>query len=239
MTHTYQLTGMTCESCESKVKSALLSVENITSVDVSKDDNTAIITMDKHVGLSDLQKALDDKYQIKAIHHNESLEQTKSWFETYKPVLLIFIYIFFIATFIELMKETIDVLRWMRHFMAGFFLTFSFFKMLNLKGFKESYLMYDIIARKFPFWAYIYAFTELILGIAFLINFDPIITNSVTLIILSVSIIGVLETVFDKKAIKCACLGDVFNLPMSTVTIIEDGLMILMSLGMLIMRFLH
>lgn len=34
--------------------------------------------------------------------------------------------------------------------MAGFFLTFSFFKMLNLKGFKDSDLMYDIIAQKFP-----------------------------------------------------------------------------------------
>lgn len=238
MTHTYQITGMTCESCESKVKSALLSVENVIYVDVSKEDKTAIITMDKHVDLSDLQKALEDKYQISTIDHNESLEQAKSWFETYKPVLLIFIYIFFITTLIELMGETVDFLRWMRHFMAGFFLTFSFFKMLNLKGFKESYLMYDIIARKFPFWAYIYAFTELALGITFLINFDPIITNSVTFIIMSVSIIGVLQTVLDKKAIKCACLGDVFNLPMSTVTIIEDGLMILMSFSMLIITLM-
>ena len=38
-----------------------------------------------------------------------------------------------------------------------------------------------------------------------------------------------------KTSPKQACLGDVFNLPMSTVTIIEDGLMIIMSLGMLIM----
>jgi len=95
--------------------------------------------------------------------------------------------------------------------------------------------MYDIIARKFPAWGYIYAFTELLLGIAFLINFNPIITNSLTFVVMSVSIIGVLQTVLDKKTIKCACLGDVFNLPMSTVTIIEDGLMIIMSLGMLIM----
>ena len=96
-------------------------------------------------------------------------------------------------------------------------------------------MMYDIIARKFPNWGYIYAFTELALGIAFLTNFNLIITNSVTFVVMSVSIVGVLKTVLDKKVIKCACLGDVFNLPMSTVTIIEDGLMILMSLGMLIM----
>jgi len=235
MTHTYQLTGMTCGSCEAKVKSALLSVNNVTTVEVSKDNNTATITMEKHIALSNLQNALDDKYQISAIQHNEAMEQTKSWFTTYKPRLLIFVYIFSVTALVELAAENINISRWMRHFMAGLFLTFSFFKMLNLKGFKDSYLMYDIIARKFPAWGYIYAFTELLLGIAFLINFNPIITNSVTFVVMSVSIIGVLQTVLDKKTIKCACLGDVFNLPMSTVTIIEDGLMIIMSLVMLIM----
>ncbi|MEQ8623428.1 MAG: cation transporter [Vicingaceae bacterium] len=235
MTHTYQITGMTCEVCETKVKSALLSVNNITDAEVSKDNNSAAITMDKHIALSDLQNALDDKYQIVATQHNETIEQSKSWFETYKPVVLIFLYIFSATALVELSVENSNLIRWMRHFMAGFFLTFSFFKMLNLKGFKDSYLMYDIIARKFPAWGYIYAFTELALGIAFLINFNPIITNTITFVVMSVSIIGVLKTVLDKKTIKCACLGDVFNLPMSTVTIIEDGLMILMSLGMLLM----
>ena len=71
MTHTYKLTGMTCSSCEAKVKSALLTIENITNVIVSKDTETATITMDKHIALSDLQKVLDNKYQISAINHNE------------------------------------------------------------------------------------------------------------------------------------------------------------------------
>ncbi len=235
MTHTYQITGMTCGSCEAKVKSALLMVNHVTDVAVSKDNNTATISMDQHIALSDLQNALDDKYQISAVHHSEALEQTKSWLATYKPVLLIFLYLFVVTALVEFTADRIDVFRWMRHFMGGFFLTFSFFKMLNLNGFKESYLMYDVIARRFPNWGYVYAFTELLLGIAFLINFNAIVTNGVTLVVMSVSIIGVLQTVLNKKAIKCACLGDVFNLPMSTVTIIEDGLMIAMSLGMLVM----
>ena len=57
MTHAYNLTGMTCGNCEAKVKSNLLMVPDITSVEVSKDTNTATITMDKHIALSDLQKA--------------------------------------------------------------------------------------------------------------------------------------------------------------------------------------
>lgn len=117
--------------------------------------------------------------------------------------------------------------------MACFFLIFSFFKLLNLKGFKESYAMYDIVAKKFPNWGYIYAFIELIIGIAFLINFNILITSSITFLVMSISIVGVLQTVLDKKTIKCACLGNVFNLPMSTVTIVEDGMMIIMSAVML------
>ena len=46
---------------------------------------------------------------------------------------------------------------------------------------------------------------------------------------MSISIIGVLQAVLNKKKIQCACLGAVFKLPMSTITIIEDALMILMS----------
>ena len=122
----------------------------------------------------------------------------------------------------------------MQHFMAGFFLVFSFFKMLNLKAFAESYMMYDVLARKIPVWGYVYAILEFGLGISYLLNFNPLLTNSITFIVMSISIIGVLQSVLNKKKIQCACLGAVFNLPMSTVTIIEDGLMITMSLIMLL-----
>ena len=122
----------------------------------------------------------------------------------------------------------------MNHFMAGFFLIFSFFKLLNLKGFAESYAMYDIVAKKWNGWGYIYAFTELALGFFFLTGFNPMLTNSVTFGVMTLSIIGVLQAVFNKQKIKCACLGDVFNLPMSTITIIEDLLMIGMSAVMLL-----
>lgn len=237
MKHTYQLTGMTCTSCEAKVKSALLMVENVTNVEVSKDENSATITMDKHISLSDLQKSLDPKYQISATNHNEMEEQAKSWFETYKPILLIFFYISLVTVLVQLKNENFHWMQAMQYFMAGFFLVFSFFKFLNLKGFAETYVMYDVLAKRIPVWAYIYAFVELGLGIAYLINFNPLITNVVTLVVMSISIIGVLQSVLNKKKIQCACLGAVFNLPMSTVTIIEDALMIAMS-GLMILKLI-
>jgi copper chaperone CopZ len=253
MTHTYTLTGMTCGGCEATVKKSLLAVPNITAVEASKDTHTATVTMEKHIALADLQQALGgngSKYHIAAITHNETVEQTnhiaatahdenaeqtKSWVETYKPILLIFTYITAVTLLAQVGNARFDIMQAMRHFMAGFFLVFSFFKLLNLQAFAESYAMYDVVARRLPVWGYIYAFTELGLGLAYVLNFQPVITAVVTLVVMSVSIIGVLQSVLNKRKIQCACLGAVFNLPMSTVTIIEDALMIAMSVGMLVL----
>lgn len=233
MRHTYKVTGMTCSSCEAKVKGSLLMLPNITNVEVSKDNQSATITMERHIALPLLQAALDKKYSITAMQHSETAEQAKSWFATYKPIILIFGYISIISIIAALQNGHFNWMKGMNIFMAGFFLTFSFFKLLDVKGFAESYSMYDVIAKKFPVWGFVYPFVELALGIAYAFNFEPVITNAITLVVMFGSIIGVLQSVFNRRTIKCACLGAVFNLPMSTVTIIEDALMIAMSIGML------
>ena len=225
---------MTCGSCEAKVKSSLLMLPNVTEVEVSKDNQSATITMHKHIALLTLQHALDKKYSIAAAEHNETVEKAKSWFATYKPILIIFAYITIISIIAGIQHNTFHWMQAMNIFMAGFFLTFSFFKMLDLKGFAESYSMYDIVAKKITAWGSIYAFIELGLGIAYATNFQPLVTNLVTFVVMTISIIGVFQSVLNKRKIQCACLGAVFNLPMSTVTIIEDALMIAMSGIMLI-----
>lgn len=233
---------MTCTGCQAKVQKLLSAVPGVKSVNIDLAKGEAEISMDKHVPTASLKEGLKDypKYQLSEPIITSNIEQTlpdehaKTWLETYKPLLLIFAYITGTTLLIELYYGSMQWMRWMTHFMAGFFLVFSFFKFLNLKGFAESYSMYDIIAKQWAGWGYVYVFAELFLGIAFLTNFYPVWTNLATVIIMSISIIGVLQSVLNKRAIKCACLGDVFNLPMSTVTIIEDLLMIVMSLIMLV-----
>ncbi|HEU0136328.1 MAG TPA: heavy metal-binding domain-containing protein, partial [Flavobacterium sp.] len=89
MKHTYQLTGMTCSGCEAAVKSKIRSLPEVTEVEVSKDEQSAIITMDKHVSLETLQAALgglESKYQIAPEGHltaENHQHQTKK--ETFKP----------------------------------------------------------------------------------------------------------------------------------------------------------
>lgn len=77
MVHKYQVTGMTCGGCEAKVKLALLKVENVTNVEVSKDENSATLTMDKHIPTTQLQEALTavGKYTIE-MSNNKSPQHT-------------------------------------------------------------------------------------------------------------------------------------------------------------------
>ncbi len=242
MTHTYQLTGVTCGSCVAKVTGALSQIAGVESVKISSDYQNADIQMSSHIPLGELQAALKNypKYQIaetlkekpSVVSPDEDILRT--FWQTYKPVLLIFAYITGATLLIEYAAGSFDWMRWMRHFMAGFFLVFSFFKLLDVPGFAMSYSSYDILARRWAGWGYAYPFVELGLGLLFLVDFNPLITNSVALVVMGLSLIGVVQSLLAKRRFQCACLGAVFNLPMSRITLFEDTLMIAMSGAMLV-----
>jgi copper chaperone CopZ len=241
MTHTYNITGMTCTGCLAKVQGLLSQVNNVEKVDISLAEGTADITMKKHVSTADLQQALAayPKYQLsEADTHQHSMSTTddtenRTWLQTYKPILLIFGYILASSIIAGSYTGGFNSITAMRIFMSGFFLVFSFFKLLDIHGFADSYSMYDVVAKRWRGWGYAYVFVELGLGLAFALNLAPAAINVIMVVVMTVSLIGVLQSVFNKRKIRCACLGAVFNLPMSTVTIIEDGLMILMGVVML------
>jgi copper chaperone CopZ len=245
---------MTCSGCEAKVRKLLNGVQGVKNVGIDLAKGEAEVEMSTHVATEELKAALREypKYQLAEMHVPAvepvigSGEVVPSVSESaagsggqgvgvYKPIFLLFGYITLISIVGAMAGGSFNIQYAMRIFMSGFFLSFSFFKLLDLTAFAESYAMYDIVARRWGAWGYVYAFIELGLGIAFAVNVLPFYTNWVTLVVMSVSIVGVLQSVFNKRKIKCACLGAVFNLPMSTVTIIEDALMIGMSAGALVM----
>ena len=242
MTHTYNISGMTCNGCLAKVESLLSSVNGVSNVKIDLQKGEAAIEMTQHIPTVQLKEALREypKFQLAERTHQPASpasileEDSRSWIETYKPIILIFVYLIGSTLLVEWGHGNFSRMRWMNHFMGGFFLVFSFFKLLNLRGFVESYGMYDILAKRWKAWGYLYPFVELCIGAAFLIGLELRVTNAVTLLVMGVSIMGVLQSVLNKRKIKCACLGDVFNLPMSTITIIEDALMIGMSVFMLL-----
>lgn len=238
MTHTYNITGMTCGSCVARVKSELLKLGDVQSADVQLASPQATITMGKHISTAALQEAVHKAghYSVTeadgGMHHAAKEETTGQ--NSYYPIFLIFGYITGITLLIQIANGGFNWMQWMGHFMAGFFLVFSFFKLMNLRGFAEGYGSYDIVARAIPAWGYIYPFVELALGIAFLTAFEPLITNIVTLVVMGVSTIGVIRSLLKKSTFQCACLGTVIKLPLSKVTLFEDLLMVAMSTAMII-----
>lgn len=223
---------MTCTGCQAKVQGLLAKVPSVDKVSIDLEHATAQIAMSKHVPTAELQAALKDhpKYKLSeavAPAAPAAPDVPVSWVKTYKPILLVFAYILGGTLLIE--RDGFVPMRWMAHFMAAFFLVFSFFKLLDVQAFADSYSSYDILAARWRGWGLIYPFVELGLGLLFLTGYAPAAVNMVTLVVMGVSIIGVARSVLQRRKIKCACLGAVFNLPMSTITIIEDGLMIAMS----------
>lgn len=151
------------------------------------------------------------------------------------PLILIVGYILGVTLLVEFASGTFDGPRAMTNFMAGFFLVFSFFKLLDLTAFADSYQMYDLLAARSRLYALTYPFIELALGIAYLVRLEPVLTNAVTLAVMLVSAVGVLRALLARRQIRCACLGGVLNLPMTYVTLAEDVLMAAMAAAMLAM----
>lgn len=128
-----------------------------------------------------------------------------------------------------------NVYEAMNDFMAAFFLIFGGFKVLKLDAFAEAYSMYDIMAKRSTFYAYAYPFIEIVLGFAYLLRLAPVPVNLITVILMLVSSFGVAQELAQKRTIPCACLGTVFKIPMTYVTLGEDLLMAAMALTMLFM----
>ena len=243
MTHTYQISGMTCEGCKATVNHLLSKVSGVKNVNIDLTRGEATIEMEGHIRTSVLAGALMEypKYKLSEPNHQQSernlvLEDvTKTSMQTYKPLLIVFVYITLISLLVSLHVGRIMGMHWMNNFMASFFIVFSFFKMLDLKGFADSYSMYDVVAKRVKAYGFAYPFIELALGVAYLTGFNTVFTNWSTVIVMGVSLTGVIQSVLTKREIQCACLGAVFNLPMSSVTIIEDLAMILMAATMLVL----
>ena len=123
--------------------------------------------------------------------------------------------------------------EFMLDFMGLFYIVFAFFKMLDLKGFPESFKMYDPLAKRLPIYGWMYPFIETALGLMFLMRFKVDIALIMTLVVLGITTIGVTKTLMDKKSIRCACLGTALKLPMTEATLIENSIMIAMAALML------
>lgn len=165
--------------------------------------------------------------------------QNNSTFKKVIPLLSIFAVIIAGTALTAFLQGDMSGMHLMMLFMGYFFLVFGGFKILNLKKFAEAYGMYDILAMKSKTYALAYPFIELILGALYLSHTGGISRDLFALILMGISTYGVWKALEKKDEIPCACLGMVFKVPMTKVTLFENALMFVMAAYMIIDYFMQ
>ena len=231
ITKTYWVSGMTCNGCRDAVHKKIDEVEEVVSVDVDLEKGKATVVSENSVDIENLQEAIGSKYRLS--HIGSFVQEPKlTKLQQLRPLFIIFGCLFTAAILLNY-----DNWQWhsfMYDFMGLFFIVFSFFKLLDLKGFPPSFRMYDPLAKALPFYAWIYPFLEVALGLLFLMRIELTYALIATIVILGITTVGVTRSLLDKRKIQCACLGTALKLPMTEATFIENTLMIAMAIIMLL-----
>lgn len=154
-------------------------------------------------------------------------------FKNFLPLITIFAVIIGFTLFLVVSSGNTDGMYIMRMFMGSFFAVFGGFKVVNWSGFVTAYKEYDVLAQRSTIYAYAYPVIEIGLGVLYFLAWSLLLTNAVTLGIMLVGAYGVWKKLRQGETIPCACLGVVFKIPMTYVTLIEDLLMAGMAILMI------
>ena len=228
MQKTIIVSGMTCQKCENYIIEKISSLPGVNDVIVKLKEGKVLVSSERNIIEQNIQEVIGDKYMIKYGSDIIKVEKLKAL----KPLFLIFIYLIFGTYYLN--QHNLVLNKVMIDFMGLFFIVFSFFKFLDYSTFPKSFSKYDPLAVKSMLYAKLYPFIELFLGLCFLFNFKIKIISFITLFILGITTIGITKSLVKKNQIECACLGTSMKLPMTEATLIENFIMILMSLNLLI-----
>lgn len=238
MTYTYLVSGMTCNGCKASVEKSILTLEGVEQVFIELDTSRVDIKMINKISLSSFQKILPKKYLIVEQEQTNVLKTSLEEDNNIKIDLQQLYPLFLILGYITIATFLLNYLQWdwtnfTLDFMGLFYIVFSFFKLLDLKGFSESFKMYDPLAKAIPAYGFMYPFIEVGLGLLFLMRIKITLALIITVVILGITTIGVIQTLLSKKTIQCACLGTALKLPMTKATFIENSIMLIMAITML------
>ncbi len=149
----------------------------------------------------------------------------KITWKSYRPLFVVVGMIFLATITLSVRDFSLGISttsKTLSYFMAGFFLVFSMFKLVDLKGFAEGYSTYDLLAKKVPAYGYAYPFIELFFGLSMVLFPMSRGVLLAEIIIMLFSGIGVAVKVAKREPFMCACLGTFLKVPLTTVTLIED-----------------
>jgi len=149
------------------------------------------------------------------------VDKTINTFKDYVP-LLVMVVVTALAGYAVNTVLWGGFMGWMQFFMGFFLCSFAMVKLFNLQGFADGFQMYDLVGKRFRPYALAYPFIELALGLGYLSFYKPHVVYVITMVIAVVGTVGVLKALRAGLNVKCACMGSILNVPLSTVTLSEN-----------------
>lgn len=156
---------------------------------------------------------------------------------TYTPVIALFAVAFMLALAIEfLVGLPVGVATLVPNFIAVAMVLLALQKLKDVESFSSMFLNYDLLAKRWVPYSYLYPFVELGAGILMLAHLLPAISIPAALFIGGVGAVSVFKAVYiDKRELKCACVGGDTKVPLGFVSLSENLMMIGMALWMMTM----
>ena len=230
MKQAIQILGMTCQGCRKGVEEKLATMAGVSKVSVSLEQASAEFETEEILDFASISAVLGEKYTVDNLNEKSSTPPVDSKWKQLRPLFLIFGYV---ITGSFLLSRGQDIAVFMQYFMGLFYIVFSFFKLLDYRGFPASFQQYDPIAKRLPVYGWVYPFIETVLGLAFLLSWQVELALWITVFILGSTTLGVVQQLRKKSSIQCACLGTVLNLPLTEATLVENTIMLGMAFAML------
>ncbi|MEQ8393899.1 MauE/DoxX family redox-associated membrane protein [Thalassobaculum sp.] len=106
-------------------------------------------------------------------------------------------------------------------------------KLRDVEGFSTMFLNYDLLARRWVRYGYVYPFAEALAGVLMIAGAVIWLAAPVALFIGTVGAVSVIKAVYvDRREIKCACVGGDTNVPLGAVSLTENLMMVGMAVWM-------
>lgn len=234
-TFEFNVTGMSCGNCVQKISDVLSNQDDIFDAVVSLKAPNIRFRSSRQIGREEIGQILAPLKKYEVFPPTAILSKEKSLLKTvelYWPLILLFLLSAGIPA-LHVVRGNLGFDKWMYEFMGIVLVALSYFKLLDLPKFAEGFSTYDPIAKNLNGYGYVYPFLELSTGVAFLLAFSVQLVSILVISFLSVTTYGVARALMEKRQFQCACLGTVFKLPLTKVTIIENTLMIAMAIMVL------
>lgn len=155
--------------------------------------------------------------------------------KTYTPVIAIFASAALMALAVSWAAYgSVLTIRAVEGFIAISMCILAIQKLRDLESFSNSFLGYDLLARKWVRYAYIYPFAELLAGVLMIAGALLFLAAPVALFIGTIGAVSVFRAVYiEKRDLKCACVGGDSNVPLGFVSLTENLMMVAMAVWML------